>query len=90
MDEMFVDREYNERADKHKEETEGRQTLDYEDRKMIREELEKGCNPLNTESDYPVNVSNERVSNSCVNVQDSLQIGTRMVTQFRAGQPDNF
>ena len=90
MDEFFFIREYDERADKHKEETEGRKTLDYEDRKKIREELEKGCNPLNTESDYPVNVSNGRVSNSCVNVQDSLQIGTRMMAQFRAGQPDNF
>ena len=90
MDEMFADREYDERADKHKEETEGRKTLDYEDRKKIREELEKGCNPLNTESYHPVNVSNGRVSNSCVNVQDSLQIGTRMVAQFTAGQPDNF
>ena len=30
------------------------------------------------------------VSNSCVNVQDSLQIGTRMVAQFRSGQSDNF
>ena len=86
----FVDGEHGERADKHKEETEGRKTLDYEDRKKIREELEKGCNPLNTESDYPVNVSNGRVSNSCVNVQDSLQNDTRMVAQFRAGQPDNF
>ena len=53
-------------------ETEGRKTIDYEDRKKIREELEKGCNPLNTESDYPVNGSNGGVSNSCVNVQDSL------------------
>ena len=90
MDEMFADREYNERADKHKEETEGRKTLDYEDRKKTREPLEKGCTPLNTESDYPVNVWNGRVSHCCVNVQNSLQIGTRMAAQFREGQPDNF
>ena len=42
MDEMFVKREYDERAHKHKEETEGGKTFDYENRKKIREELEKG------------------------------------------------
>ena len=40
--------------------------------------------------EYRIRLSSQCVSNSCVNVQDSLQIGTRMVAQFRAGQPDNF
>ena len=75
---------------KHKEEAEGREMLDYKDRKKIHEEPEKGCNPLNTEPDHPVKVLNGHVSSNCVNVQDSQQIGTRMVTTFRSGQPDNF
>ena len=42
MDEMFVNNDYDDRADKYKEETGGRKTLDCEDRKKISEELEKG------------------------------------------------
>ncbi len=94
MDNMFDDKENNltgSQNSSHREEGEPRMQLDADDRRKIINELQKHTNPLSTQSgDVLYNIVNGRVAEKCVNVDQAVSIGDKMITEYTARLPEGF
>ena len=92
MDNMFDETltMYDITQDKHKEEGLQRRQLDADDRQKIQEEFAKCSHPLQTDCDKPINIVNGRIANEKVNVQNTLEIGNKMVANFKDRLPGGF
>ena len=75
---------------KHKEELSHRQQLDFEDRKLVSDEIEKYPHPLDSNEEKLFNIVTGQIAPSTVNVADSLNIGQRMEIDFKNKLPNGF
>lgn len=89
MDEMFEDHE-NLMGDYHKEEGAKRKRLDAEDRNKLRGELRKYTHPLKSNANRVVNIVTGRVASEKVNVNEAVEIGRRMASEFTESLPAGF
>ena len=79
-----------EEKNKHKEEGEGRRSLDEADRKKIAVEQEKYSHPLNDQQPGVYNICNGQVAPDILNVQNALAIGSEQSRQFSASLSSEF
>ena len=77
---------------RHKEEGKKRREMDADDRRRISFELSKMSHPLENQSPQLYNIANRGFSppESEVNVAESVDIGKRMASEFRASFPIGF
>lgn len=77
---------------RHKEEGKKRRELDADDRRRISVELSKMSHPLEHPSTHLYNIANGRFAppEAEVNVSESVDLGERMATEFRASLPTGF
>ena len=75
---------------KHKEEMPARKHLDSKDRELVHAEIMKYDHPLEDTRPYLVNPVTGKRASSNVNVQNSKEIGDKMVQNFRESLPDGF
>ena len=76
----------------HKEEAQARISADLADREGLRKKLELCINPLDSEQ-HPqsiINVVNRMIGPSSVNVDETIDIGTRQMEEFESKLPDGF
>ena len=80
---------YRNSEPRHKEEGQKRKMMDRDDRRRISLELSRMSHPLENRSPNLYNIANGGFASpeAGVNVADSLEIGERMTTEFRASLP---
>ena len=92
MDEMYgslLD-DGDEKIIKHKEEMPARKHLDKKDRELVLAEIMKYDHPLEDTRPYLVNPVTGKRASPDVSVQNSKEIGDKMVQDFRESLPDGF
>ena len=97
MEHIYPDPPVEENTDRineprHKEEGQKRRMVDSDDRRRISLELARMSHPLENRSPHLYNIANGGFASpeAGVNVADSLEIGERMTTEFRASLPNGF
>ena len=77
---------------RHQEEGKKRREVDADDRRQISLELSKMSNPLENQSPHLYNIANGGIAppEAKVNVAESVDIGEKMVAEFRASLPAGF
>ena len=76
----------------HKEEAQARISANQVDREGLRKKLELCINPLDPEQHLQtiINVVNGMIGPSSVNVDETIDIGTRQMEEFESKLPDGF
>jgi len=73
----------------HKEEAQARISADQADREGLQKKLELCINPLDPEQ-YSQTIMNGMIGPSSVNVDETIDIGTRQMEEFESKLPDGF